>query len=139
MGKRYDIISQGGRWRGLLPVYSADQALGSFVVVGGLFVLAWLLHPEAALGVTAAGGAGGLAVAYYARPAYLVIGRERVPLIIEALQLIAYRYVPERDHWAPPIPRWMRWSYNVVKIKEAGSEVRIEGPANLLHLLAAKV
>lgn len=103
MAERHHILSKGGQWRGLVPVYSADQALGSLALVGGVFVLVWLFDPEAALGATAAGAAGGFAVNYLARPAYFVIGRERVPLIIEALQSIAFRYNPEHNHWVPPI------------------------------------
>lgn len=140
MSNRCKIVSKGGEWRALLPVYSADQALGTAAIVAAMFVLVVLVEPKAAPVVTTAAAAGGLIVNYTARPAYLLISREQVPLLIETLESIAYQYVPERDHWVPPIPRWSRWTYNFVKVEDfSGSEARVYGPANLLHFVAARL
>jgi hypothetical protein len=135
MASHSRIVSKGGWARGLVPVYSADQFLFTVASLLVIFALLRALDPGAAWVVTLSAGVGGSVVAYVARPAYLFMERGRTGAIIETLNSIDYRYIAERDHWVPPIPRWLRWTYNFVTIKEEEVWVRVYGPANLLHII----
>jgi hypothetical protein len=129
------ITSKGGWARGLLPFYSADQVASTAAVLLLIFVLLHAWEPGAAGVVTLCAGVGASLVTYSARPAFLHIKRGRRGAVVEALNSIDYCYIPERDHWVPPIPRWQRWTYNFVTIREEGVSVRVYGPANLLRFL----
>lgn len=134
MASHLRIVSKGGWARGLVPFYSADQLLFTAGILLLVFVLLRALEPGVAGWVTLSAGVGASLVAYSARPAYLLVERGRSGAIAEMLRSIEYRYIPERDHWVPPIPRWLRWTYNFVTIEEEGARVRVYGPANLLHV-----
>jgi hypothetical protein len=129
------IISQGGWARGLVPLYCADQVACTAAL---LLLIFWLLQAfgvEDAGAVTLSAGVGASLVTFSARPAYLLIEGGRTEGVVESLNSIGYRYIPERDHWVPPIPRWLRWSHNFVTITEDDALVRVYGPANVLRFL----
>ena len=136
---RSQIISKGGPARGLLPLYSTDQLIFTTGLLGAIYGLTTLVEPDAAAIITMFAAIGGLAANYASRPAYLRLNGDRVSSVEEALHAINYLYVTERDHWVPPIPRWLRWSYNFVKIEKRDTATRVYGPANLLRYLTSKV
>jgi hypothetical protein len=135
MTQRSRIMSKGGWARGLVPLYSADQVACTAALLSLIFVLLHAFGVRDAGLFTLFGGGGASLVAYSARPAYLLIEGGRSEAVVGALNSICYRYIPERDHWVPPIPRWLRWSANFVTITEAAGSVRVYGPANLLRFL----
>src|SRR5690349_14792073 len=135
MTPRSQIISKGGWARGLVPLYSADQVACTAALLLLIFGLLRALEPGAAGVVTLYAGVGASIASYLARPAYLLIELGRKEAVVEALNSIDYRYIPERDHWVPPIPRWQRWTYNYATIEENAAGVRVYGPANLLRVL----
>ena len=139
MASQARIVSKGGWARGLMPIYSPDQFLFTAALLLLIFVLLRAVEPDAAVLVTFCAGVGASVVAYSARPAFLLIERGRRNAIVETLNSIDYRYIPEREHWVPPIPRWQRWTYNFVTIKEEEAAVRVYGPANLLHILRESI
>ena len=139
MASQARIVTKGGWARGLIPLYSADQLLFTAAVLLLIFVLLLAVEPEAAILVTLSAAAGASVVAYSARPAYLLVEPGRKEAILETLNSIHYRYIPQRDHWVPPIPRWQRWTFNFVTINEDEVGVRVYGPANLLRILRESV
>jgi hypothetical protein len=108
-------------------------------ILAAAYGLMLYLDRDAAAMVTLGGYVGMSAVNWTARPSYIVIEEAEVSAATKALQEIDYRYVPERDHWVPPIPRWLRWTFNFVKFEQRGTVVRVSAPANLLRYLSAQL
>ena len=138
MGNRGQVVSQHPVLRDLLPFYTGGQLLfGAGLAASTYGLLSWLGEPAALL-ITGSGVVGLALVNWTARPSLLLLDEQQVPLLLATLRSIGYRYSPERDHWVPPLPRWLRWKFNVVKLVGVGERVRVTGPANALKFLSAK-
>ena len=133
------VISQHSRLRDLFPFYTADQLLFGIVMVLGAYAFFLWLEPSAAPLCTAGSYIGMALVSYSARPAYMIIDEHKVPMLVGALRSIEYRHIADRDHWVPPLPRWLHWKHNFVKINASGIAVRVNGPANALSFLATRL
>ena len=133
---RPTVFSQRSTLRDLFPFYSADMVLfGTALVVIAYALMLWLDPPRATL--VAVGGYVGMAmVNWTGRPSYMNINLQQQAVLTEVLKNIEYRYVPSKDHWVPPLPRWLRWKFNYVKFEPAGTTVRVVGPAYQLAYLA---
>ena len=133
---RPTVVSQRSTLRDLFPFYSADMVLfGAALVVIAYALMLWLDPPRATL-VAVGGYVGMAAVNWMGRPSYMLINSHQQAVLTGALENMEYRYVPSKDHWVPPLPRWLRWKFNYVKFQPDGPTVRVVGPAYQLSYLA---
>ena len=133
------VVSQHSAFRDLLPFYSVDMALFAVAIIVGTYALMVWLDSPAATFVTLGGFIGMSVVNWTVKPSYMLIQKGQKPNLVSALESIHYRYVPERDHWVPPLPQWLRWKFNFVKFCPDGGGVRVVGPANILQHLATQL
>jgi hypothetical protein len=108
-------------------------------LVAAMYALMLWLDPQSAVLVTLGGLLGMSAVNWSAKPSYIAIQESEKSVLVSALESIHYRYVPSRDHWVPPLPRWLRWKFNFVKFCADANWVRVVGPANILRYLAQQL
>ena len=97
------------------------------------------LDPATAAVVTLGAYLGMALVNWSARPSYIRIQPNQQTALSSMLEGLHYNYVQGRDHWVPPLPRWLRWKLNYVKFCPEGATIRVIGPANILGHLAAQL
>jgi hypothetical protein len=133
------VRSQHSVLRDLLPFYSVDMALFGIAIIAAIYGLMRWLDPPTATIVTLGGYAGMALVNWTAKPSYFVVQPRQQRVLTSTLEALHYRYVPARDHWVPPLPRWLRWKFNYVKFCPEGQAIKVVGPANILQHLAAQL
>ena len=115
------------------------MALFSAVIIGATYALMLWFNPPAAAVVTLGGLGGVVMVNRAARPSYMVVAKHQEASLISLLERSKYRYVFDKGHWVPPLPRWLRWKLNFIKFSADDGSVQIAGPANVLRRMAALI
>src|SRR6476469_9499925 len=133
------VRSQHSALRDLFPFYSVDMALFGVAIVAATYCLMRWLDPPTAITIATGGYVGMAFVNWTAEPSYFWVPPQQQSVLTSTLEGLHYRYVPARDHWVPPLPRWLRWKFNFVKFCPEGHAVKVVGPANILQHLAAQL
>lgn len=132
------VRSQNSVVRDLFPFYSFGQFAFCAILLAGIYVVMRRLDPPTAAVVTLGSLLGMAAVGTISKPAWMLVRPNKLDEL-EVL-LVKQGYNHERPgEWVPSLPRWLRWSYNKVRIGTQEGAVLITGPAIVLRGLIAEL
>lgn len=132
------VRSQNSALRDLLPFYSVGHAVFSAILLLGIYLLMlWFDAPTAPF-VALGSFVGVAAVGTLGKPAWMLVGLNQVG----QLEVFLARQKYQRDlagDWVPPLPWWLRWNYNRVRVRNEDGAAFVTGPATVLRGLATEL
>jgi hypothetical protein len=132
------VRSQNSGLRDFLPFYSVGSIAFAAILVVGIYLLMLRLDPTAAAFVALGSFLGIAAVGTVSKPAWMLVGLNQVGQLEASLGQQNYQRDSTGD-WIPPLPWWLRWSFNRVRIRNEDGAALVTGPATILRGLATEL
>lgn len=122
--------------RVLCPFYSVWEVITFVIIVVLAFIFSTLFAgPDRAPALAACAAIGIMYVGYTASPARMIRSPGDKRRVEQFLASVGYTYSPHAQGWIPPLPRFLRWPHNIVRMSIVGEELLVTGPLNMIKAI----